>query len=167
MLVGIQVIVIVILVFILVALFFDEEHKRKSNVPTGKLTQLWDGAERRRFVRVDVNVPIKYKRSKGEKGNVKIVNAKNLGVGGLCVTVNEKLNPHDSIILEICIPTASGSMPVTARGEVIWLDEDVKQDSKEKVRLFTAGIEFKEVASKDRERLIKFINDFKRVRNGG
>ena len=156
MIIYLQIILITVLVFTLLALYFDERQKRKSKTPTAKLTHFWEESERRSFVRIDADVPIKYSLPKGPN-TLKNGRMKNLSLGGIGMTLNEKFNPKDSLLLEIGLPDSSA--PIIAKGEIAWVKENTAQKDPEGVRHFDVGIEFKELSPKDRDRLLKFIKD--------
>ena len=144
------------LILILVALYIEERRKNISRAPTGKLIQIWDGSERRRFVRMPAVIPIKYSFSKRTE-NIKVAKIKDISIGGICMIINEKLNIKTNICLEIA--ATDDSAPIRAKGEVIWIKENGEAWDNEGIRHFNIGVEFKDVLSKDRERLSKFIRD--------
>lgn len=157
MILLIQLILICVLVLILIALYLDERYKHKTGVPTGRLTQFWDGAERRRFVRINADVPVRYTLPK-TNNNAKAIKTNNMSVGGICISLTEKLSPHDKLSLEIeCLPFPSP--PIVAKGEVVWIKEDTQEENKDGIRRFTMGIEFKDISPQGKERLFKFIKE--------
>lgn len=153
----IQIILIVVLCSVLGALYLDEKQKNKIKFPTGRLTQFWDGSERRRYVRVSTNVPIRYSLPKESNNHIKAIKTKDISVGGICMTVNEKLNPRLRLYLEIETPGLPS--PVCARGEVVWVKESTEDKNEDGIRYFNIGIEFKEVQPKDKERLFSYIKE--------
>ena len=163
MILSIQAIVICILTIILVLFYFDERKKQASSIPTGKLTRFWDGIDRRRFVRLNADVPVKYSLPKNSY-DLKITKAKNISAGGICVTLNEKLASDTKISLEICLPTPNRH--IVARGKVAWVEEEVKSNNKEGTRCFNVGIEFKEMSPEDRDALFHFIKETGRLQSG-
>jgi c-di-GMP-binding flagellar brake protein YcgR len=156
MIFSIQGVLFSVLILILAALYVEERRKKISRAPTGKLIHVWDGSERRRFVRMPVSIPIKYSFPKKIE-NIKAAKIKDISIGGACLVINEKLNIKTNICLEI--KTADNSAPILARGEVVWIKESVETQDSEGIRHFSIGIEFKDILSKDRERLSKFIMD--------
>jgi len=157
MMLHIQIILIVVLCSILAALYLDEKQKNKIKFPTGRLIQLWDGSERRRYVRVSTNVHIRYSLPKESNNHIKAIKTKDISVGGICMTVNEKLSPHLKLCLEIETPGVPS--PVCARGEVVWVKDNTEDKNDDGIRYFNIGIEFKEVQPKEKERLFKYIKE--------
>jgi c-di-GMP-binding flagellar brake protein YcgR len=160
----IQLILIVVLFCILGALYLDEKYKTKIKFPTGKLTQLWDGSERRRYVRVSANVPIRYSRPKDSKNNIKVIKTKDISIGGICMIINEKLSPHIKLCMEIDMPSPVG--PISAKGEVVWIKENPEEKNAEGIRYFSIGIEFSDVQPKDKERLFTYIRGLDKRQDG-
>lgn len=159
----VQIILIIILLSILILLYLDEKQKKKAKVSTGKLTQVWDGSERRRFLRVPTDIPVRYSLPKNSN-NLKNGRTKDISIGGICMTVNEKLNPKVRLCLEI--ESEGSPPPISAKGEVVWVKEAVEQKNAEGIRYFDIGIEFKDISPKDKERLAEFIKRFECGQSG-
>lgn len=157
MILYIQLILITVLCAILGALYIDEKHRNKIKFPTGKLIQLWDGSERRRYVRISADVPIRYSLPKEYNNHVKAIKTKDISVGGICMIVNEKLNLH--IMLCLRIDTPGLSSPIYAKGEVVWVKENTEDKNTEGIRYFNIGIEFNDVQPQDKERLFSYIKE--------
>jgi len=156
MILYLQIILIMVLLVTLVALYLNERQKRKEKVPIAKLTRVWEENERRSFVRVNTDVPVRYAIPK-KVSNPKPVKSKNISVGGIAISLCEKLTLRDTISLEVEIPGVP--VPVTVTGEVAWIREDVEQEDEQGIRHFSAGIEFKELLPKDKKRISKFIKE--------
>lgn len=156
MILYLQIILITVLIVTLVALYFDERQKKKEKAPVAKLTRAWEENERRTFVRINVDVPARYSIPK-KVNNPKPVKTKNISVGGVAISLNEKLVLRDRISLEMAIPDIP--TPVIVIGEVAWIREDVEQKDQQGIRHFSAGIEFKEILAKDKARISKFIKE--------
>lgn len=160
MILYIQIILMAVLLLILITLYIDEKQKRQAKIPTGKLTHIWDGSERRRFVRISTNVPVRYSLPKNPN-DIKISKTKDISTGGICITINEKLIPRARLCLEIEPRESHG--PILAKGEVAWVKENTEAMSKEGIRYFDIGIEFKDILPKDKERLFGFVKEFKKA----
>jgi len=154
MILYLQIILITVLVVTLVALYFDERQKKREKAPVAKLTRVWEENERRTFVRINADVPVRYNIPK-KVNNPKPVKTKNISVGGIAISLNEKLALRDRISLEMEMPDVP--TPVMVIGEVVWIREDVEQEDQQGVRHFSAGIEFKEILPKDQAKISKFI----------
>jgi len=156
MILYIQAILIAVLVLILGALYIEEKHRKRNKIPEGKLIQVWDGSERRRFVRIPATTPIRYSFPK-KTGHVKAAKIKDVSIGGICIVINEKLSLKSDLCLEIA--AAGNPNPIFAKGEVIWIKEAAESRDNEGVRYFNIGVEFKDILPKDRERLSIFIRE--------
>lgn len=160
MMLSLQLILIFILIFTLSALYLDERQRQKSKVTTSRITRFWEGNERRCYVRVDADLPVRYTIPKGSV-NLDAIKTKNISVGGICMTLNEKLSMHEILALEIGLP--EGPMAVTVKGEIVWVREDIEQGKKDGIRHFDIGIEFRELLPKDKDRLFKFIKEHRKT----
>ncbi|MDD5449259.1 MAG: PilZ domain-containing protein [Candidatus Omnitrophica bacterium] len=163
MIIYIQIILIVVLLLILAALYIEERQKKAINIPRGRLTHFWDGRERRRFVRVSANIPVIYSLPKGSS-NLIVRGTKDISIGGICITITEKLSPRSNISLAIEI--TGGAEPIIASGEVAWTKENTEIDDKEGIRYFDTGIEFKGIIPKDKERLFALIREHENKQRG-
>ena len=156
MILSLHIILIAILIFTLVALNTDERYKRKTKIPRGKLTCVWEGGERRCFTRVNSDMPVRYNFSK-MSNNAKAVETKNISIGGICMSIDEKLALHDQVSLEIELPGLSAS--INAKGEIVWVKENRSQSGRAGIRHFDVGIEFKDLAPKGKSLLFKFLKE--------
>lgn len=163
MILYIQVILIIVLLLILTTLYVDERQKRQARVTRGKLIHVWDGSERRRFVRISANIPVRYSFPKGPS-NIKAPRTKDISIGGICITINEKLMPHANLCL--AIEPAGSHGPILANGEVAWVKENTQEAGKEGIRYFDIGIEFKGIPPKDKERLFGLIKECEKTQRG-
>jgi len=155
-----QLILISVLVFTLLALYFDERRKNLLKIPRGRITGFWEGAERRRHFRVDADMPVRYSLTKGTT-NFKAAKTKNISAGGICISIKEKLTPMDTVSLEIDMDGSRGF--VIAKGEVMWVKEGPKQEGTEGVRHFDVGLEFKDLSNRDKDKLFNFITEYGKV----
>jgi c-di-GMP-binding flagellar brake protein YcgR len=163
MILYIQIILIFVLALILIALHLDERHKKKTALPPGKLRQYWDGSERRRFVRVPDDVPVRYTLPK-TPDKLGIIKTRDISVGGICIVATEKLTPKLKLRLEIELNDSSSI--IVAKGEVIWVSEDTESKNPEGIRYFNIGIEFIDIPYRDREKLSNFVKRSESIRRG-
>jgi len=108
--------------------------------------------ERRGFVRLDINVKVRWERVR-QKGEEKSEFTKNISGGGICLITEEKLNEGERLYLEIELP--SGKL-IYARGKVVWVNEYeiIGVEIKKK---YDVGIEFIEIKEEDRQEIGKYI----------
>lgn len=159
----IQITIILVLIFILIALYLDERQKRKKSVPTGRVTQIWNGAERRRSVRVTSDIPIRYNLPSNQK-EFKASRTKNISTGGACTVLNEKLSSGTKLIAEISLP--NHRPPVILTAQVVWTSEETTQPDPSGIRHFNVGIEFINISPRDRDRLRTFIDKTQESQRG-
>lgn len=113
--------------------------------------------EKRRFVRIDWPVIVKYKVLDEPKTEDRCV-GKNISEGGLSFPIYERVSKGNSLSLEIELPF--DSMPIFAKGTVAW----VKEVGQRPTRFFEVGIEFRDISLADRKRLKNYIaNEIKGI----
>ena len=97
--------------------------------------------ERRKFVRLDASIDIKYKILKRGKWGETVT--KNISGEGLRLAVKEEIPPASILLLEIKLPVYPPS--ITAKGIVIWSKKD------------EVGIKFIKINPVDQTRIFKYI----------
>ncbi len=107
--------------------------------------------EKRKFVRLEINVAVKWKKIP-EEALVGLDVTKNISKGGICLMVDEKLEIGDNLELEIEIPEKK---VVQARVKVIRVRE--LKLTEEGRKEYEAGVEFFEISDEDREEIEGFI----------
>ena len=96
--------------------------------------------ERRMFQRIEDIVSVRYTTRKGKLKDVTLV--KDLGGGGIRISLAEMLKPGTVVDLEITIPDDPRSFP--AVGEVVW-QEEVNISGESVGRYYDTGIKFTEI----------------------
>lgn len=96
--------------------------------------------ERRAFERIEDTVSVKYKTLQGRIEDVSLV--KNIGGGGIRLSLAERLKPGTAIDLEITIP--DDPKPFSAAGEVVWVSEIIISGDSV-ARYYDTGIEFTKI----------------------
>lgn len=154
MLLLIQLLIVGILALVLAALYIDERRTKYETIPVGKMTEYWNGSERREHVRVNRNLIVRYIIEKKPRisGNAL---TKNIGSGGILLETNEKLTIETLLGLEIEIP--DHRKPVIADGKVVWVKEN-PQTGDEGKRTFDTGIKFVDMERGGDELLHQYIN---------
>lgn len=95
--------------------------------------------DRRTFERVPAVINVAY-RIYGKKDKLKAT-SKDIGGGGIRLSLNEKLNEGTILELEVALPDTNRSIP--AMGKVIWTVEVVVRGEGDRVvRYYDTGIEF-------------------------
>jgi len=112
-------------------------------------------AERRKFIRLDSSLPIKYRRL-DEKASFDKALTKNISGSGICIELKEVLAPGTRIQLEINLPNES--KPIFFIGEVVWQD---KISSSPHGSLAT-GIRYIKIGLTQRQKITNYIiNQFR------
>ncbi len=111
--------------------------------------------EKRKFIRLDVNVGVKWKKIKEASLTADI--AKNISEGGICLIANEKVAIGDLLDLEIELPTGK---KITSKGKVAWVNEFEIIIGKMQMKRYDVGAEFLGISDEDREEIEKFIFTF-------
>lgn len=109
----------------------------------------WDGSNRRKFPRVNYPCLITLRTESG-KPEVLLTHTENIGIGGLCVTVNREIKMFLPVTLEIDLMDTENH--VKCQGRVVWSIQR-KSTEKRKPLFFDTGIEFDTVNDNDRQRL--------------
>jgi hypothetical protein len=110
--------------------------------------------EKRRFVRFDVSLPIKWRKITDDSDDMIESKSKNISAGGLCLIIKEK-EIYDGDILELQIELPTGET-FYLEGQVIWVSE-FRIIRKVYENWYAAGIEFINIYKEDRERIKEVI----------
>lgn len=102
--------------------------------------------ERRKFIRLDTTIDIKYKILKmGKKGEAV---SKNISGEGIRLSVDEEIPPASILLLEMKIPVYPES--ITAKGIVIW-------SKKSGIKKFEIGVKFIKINPIVKTKIFKYI----------
>ena len=108
--------------------------------------------ERRKFVRLNIDVEVKWEKISGAPlDNINVT--KNISGGGICLIVYEELRVGEELSLEIKLPTKE---LIAAKGKVLWISE-FQIISEECKKRYDTGIEFLDICNEDREKIEKFV----------
>lgn len=106
--------------------------------------------ERRKFVRLDARVRVKYRVLK--KGRTQESFTKDLSGGGIRLSINEKLAVATPLALEIKIP--GEARPILAEGRAVW-SREVSDEGK--TGRFDTGIAFTKIDSMNQGKILKYV----------
>lgn len=106
--------------------------------------------ENRKFVRVEWPVVIKYKTIEEPSAHDQIV-GRDISEGGARFIVYERLMKGTKLDFQLEVPF--DSMPIFAKGEVMWIKKIGDDNSK----MFEVGVVFKGVSQNDQKRLKMYI----------
>ncbi|MBU4311745.1 MAG: PilZ domain-containing protein [Candidatus Omnitrophica bacterium] len=107
--------------------------------------------EKRKFVRIEWPVVVHYKTLVEPFTKDQII-SKNVSETGVLFTVYERLAKGTR--LDMQIQTPFDSLPIFAKGEVVWIKE-----FEEHRKIFEAGVNFIELNPEDRKRLKLYIDN--------
>lgn len=112
---------------------------------------MWDGFNKRQFPRIHVGCEVVIHPS----GKRKAFRTKteNVGMGGICVLLNERIERFDRCNLGLDL--ADGEPPIQFSGRSVWIIPC--RDVKSSKMSFDTGIEFLEVDEQNRKRLEAFL----------
>ncbi len=141
MLLVAELLLIAILLMILFVLRGEESALRKTRMPQGRLERYWDGSERRRHVRMDTVLNIKYQIEKNRPASG--VTAHDISERGIRLLIDKKLERGTVIDMEI-LQNGTGKS-IRIKGVVVWCNEAREQGKDVDKRLFHTGVKFIEV----------------------
>jgi len=104
--------------------------------------------ERRKFIRLDATIDVKYKILKiGKKGEAV---SKNISGEGIRLSLDEEIPPASILLLEMKIPVYPES--ITAKGIVVW-----SKKSESEIKKFEIGVKFIKINPIIKTRIFKYI----------
>ncbi|MFH1360806.1 MAG: PilZ domain-containing protein [Candidatus Omnitrophota bacterium] len=107
--------------------------------------------ERRKFLRLNINVDIKYAvlpSSDNHSGS-----SRNISAGGICIITHEELLPGDRLKLDISLPD-DPSMIQTI-GQVVWTKTfSIAGEGKNR---YDVGVEFIDISDEERGKIKKYV----------
>ena len=150
-------IILAVLVLILIVTLKEEIMLRKG-ITHGIANKYWAMRERRRFVRFQEDMRIRYNHidSKPDQSDAR---TRNISRAGLCLSTYEKLKKKDRLEIEIEVP--GSSKPVKLTGSVMWIKELRSGDDQGR-RMFYTGIMFRKISPDVEAVLITHLNTLKR-----
>ncbi len=108
--------------------------------------------EQRQFVRLDTRLNITYQVASGAA--VSSV-TKDIGGGGICVFLNEVLQPGTSLRIEIQV--LDRPKPIAFLGEVAWCDSYEVIGRGQRERSIEAGVKFMQIDPQDRQTILQHV----------
>lgn len=79
----------------------------------------------------------------------------NIGIGGICVILDKKLNKFSDVDLEVFL--SDGEIPIKCLGRVVWVVKR-SQFLQHKPSQYDTGIEFVDIGSRDRARITALVD---------
>ncbi|MCX5678334.1 MAG: PilZ domain-containing protein [Candidatus Omnitrophica bacterium] len=106
--------------------------------------------DKRRYKRVDSNVPIRYKNLRVATELPAGATSVNLSEGGVCFHTNKFISLACRLVVEISIPTTL--KPIKAISKVAWIRRIPSTDQ------YELGNQFLEINREDKTNILNFVN---------
>ncbi|NQV04422.1 MAG: PilZ domain-containing protein [Candidatus Omnitrophica bacterium] len=145
------------ILLVITLMLWSEEKRLRKNVTHGLASKFWMLREKRRFVRFDDEIKIRYNLVNNAR-NAQYSKTANVSRKGLCLLTYEKMKEKNCIDLEIEVP--GFSRPVKLVGQVMWI-KDLKTKDAQGRRLFYTGIKFYKIKPESEAILLTHINKLK------
>ncbi|MDP2920873.1 MAG: PilZ domain-containing protein [Candidatus Omnitrophota bacterium] len=150
--------VILIILMLVLTVTLLEELRHRNGITRGFLNKYWVLREKRKFVRFNEDMKIRYNRI-GSESKEPDPKMENISRSGLCISTYEKLKERDTLELEVEVP--GFNKPVKLKGRVVWIKELRSPDDHGR-RIFYTGIEFGKINPDSEAILITYLNTLKR-----
>jgi len=112
--------------------------------------------ERRKYVRLDTRLKITYTILKDKRNSDRLTETRDISGGGIRLFLTEGVPVGSLLKLTILLP--EDPQPVVSVGRVVWIEEfSILHSQKQEGKILEAGVEFTEIDSKDRDRIIKYV----------
>jgi c-di-GMP-binding flagellar brake protein YcgR len=146
----------IILVVLLMLILHDEKRQNKENTLKIKGGKIWQGRERRQFVRINAEIGVRYEAT---TDNLRLNQAtsRDLSLGGVNLALLERIPKGTFLRMELDLPTSP--KPLFVKGEVMWSREVIGSVEKLGKKLFATGIRFKRLDASDQTLLNNFIQE--------
>lgn len=150
--------VILLVLVLILGLTLKEEIMARKGITHGTANKYWALREKRKFVRFQEDMKIRYNRLNSASGGSD-TKMKNISTKGLCISTYEKLAKKDMLDMEIEVP--GFSRPVRLTGSVMWVKE-LRSADKEGRRMFYTGLRFRKIDPGSEAILLTHLNTLKR-----
>jgi len=107
--------------------------------------------EKRKFVRLNVNVEVRWRKLQ-EDASMIVGKNSDISANGICLLVEERFEPQDKLQLELELPNQK---IVKSVGNVVWVNQFGIVGSQD--QRYSMGIEFIEISDEDKQELEKFV----------
>ena len=147
---------IIILILILVFLWREEVRFRKK-ITHGLASKFWILRERRKYVRFNNEIKIRY-NIKNVSHDPVYSKAANISRRGVCLLTYERLKEKGYMELELELPRFSKAVKLL--GQVIWT-KNLQTHDEQGRRLFYVGIRFAKINPESEAMLLTHLNTLK------
>ena len=129
----------------------NDSNDKNTKPVNGQLVE-----ERRKFIRLNINVQIRFSVIEDYKTQ-KIAETKDIGAGGICFILDEELKKGDALKLDLFLPEDPPTIQALRR--VVWIKPF--SIASEKNTRYDTGIEFTEIDYEDRKKINKYVFSLK------
>lgn len=150
--------VILLVLLLVLVITLAEEIRTRRGITHGIANKYWVLREKRRFVRFQEDMKIRYNLIDSVHSRDKI-KMRNISRKGLCISTYEKLKTKDSLEIEIEVP--GFSKPIKLIGQVMWVKE-LRSPDEQGRRMFYTGMRFGKINPEAEAILITHLNTLKR-----
>lgn len=152
---SIEIVIILMLFFIILAMFWHERLMAKKSVPQAVIDGYLRGADRRKYTRFKRSLDAIYKIER--RPHIRMMcRTIDISQGGLRLLVDAKFEQGEVIHLVIALPD-SENLKIEAEGKVVWSEPARDFSDPSGKRYFYAGIQFCGITSHDAQLLTTFI----------
>ena len=147
----------IIVLSIILYLIHKEDLKSKADrMARGEVEKYWNGAERRRHVRFDASIKVRYtlKRSSPDGDAV----SRDISEGGIRLLVDKKL--ERGTILNLRIANGPQAQPISLEGVIVWCNEARDKKDSDGRRLFHIGVKLTRIEKGSRDIFYGMIRSF-------
>ena len=118
------------------------------------LIMIWEGINKRKFPRVSYKCLIRV----SAEGVEEVIETftENIGSGGICVVLEQRLGLFEKVEMNIFIE--EGVPAIECRGTIVWV-VGRQHSSKFEIDLYDTGIEFQDIKPEDRKRISTLVED--------
>lgn len=115
---------------------------------------MWRGIDRRKFPRADYQCLITISK-KGTERHF-LTHTENIGVGGICVVLDEDLGLFSEVDIELMLKDED--LPIKCRGNIVWVIKRTEIKNRKPLTRFDTGVEFIDIKETDRARIEKIVD---------
>ncbi len=145
--------VLLSLLIIILALIKKEEDLYRKAIAQGIANKYWPIREKRKFVRFDDDIRIRYLINKDDS-MYRHSKTTNISKGGICLVTYEKLKEKSNLNIELDVPNSSKSIEVKC--QVVWTKNLQNTDSEGR-RMFYVGVKFTKINSQNEALLTEHL----------
>lgn len=109
-----------------------------------------DFQEKRSFPRLNLRIPVQYKRIKGRTNILRATVTKDIGAGGVKLLSNDYIPLHTKLKVDIFLTPKSES--VSAVSKIVWIQKHPRSDQ------YDLGLQFTDIPENNRTVISGYIN---------